>query len=417
MRGASEVLAKRGFAVDELLPPQQAVIAFLARVAVRAGEQELIPIEAAAGRFLATDVHADRDYPAIARSAMDGFAVRSSDGAIELRVTGEVQMGALWQGEICAGQTVRIPTGGALPAGADAVIPREEVADRGTTIVPTIHAAPGDCLTQAGADMRAGEKMLLQGRRIGAAEIAVLATLGYATVPVYRRPRVAVLSSGDELVEVGAAPGPAQVRDSNRYAISASLRARGAEVIAVPNVPDVPGALQKALEHALPDCDAIVLTGGSSVGEKDLTPAAIAACGEPGVVVHGLRVKPGKPTVLGAVGTKPVIGLPGNPTSALIILEAVAGPIVAALTGSTQRPFAIQAIAAEPISGRAGWTHFVPVSLRDDGQGYHARPLPIRSSFASLPARADGFIILDENAAEIAPGMPVRVHPLTEGLS
>ena len=406
-----------GFNPADLLPPQQAVISFLARAALAKPRSQRVALAQSFGRILAADAHADRAYPAVARSTMDGFALRSADVPGTLQICGTVLMGEMWSGTIGPGQAVQIPTGGALPAGADAVVPIEDAGVRGSGVTIAQSVQPHDCITQAGDDMRAGEVLLSAGRRIGPAEAAVLATIGWAEVPVYRRPVIAVLSSGDELVGAGDAAGPAQVRDSNRYAVAASLEASGAQTIAFPPVPDEPGMLEEALAQALDAADAVFLTGGSSVGERDRTPQAIGALGEPGVIVHGLRVKPGKPTVLASVAGKAVIGLPGNPASALMILEAVMGPVVRSLTGNTRVPLLIEAVLEEDVRGRAGWTWYVPVRLRSDGMRYLAQPLPIRSSSVSLPARAGGFLTMEEAVTDIPRGATVRVQPLTEGLS
>lgn len=406
-----------GFNPADLLPPHQAVIAFLSRVALPQPQREDVPLAQSFGRILATDVSADRAYPAVARSTMDGFAIRAADSPGTLDVRGTVLMGRVWDGTVRAGEAVQIPTGGAVPAGADTVVPVEQTSLDGERVTIAVAVPPRDCITYPGEDMRAGEVLLRAGRRIGAAEAAVLATLGVAEVSVYRRPRIGVISSGDELVGVGGPVEPAQVRDSNRYAVGASLAAAGAQTVSYPTVPDEPGALADALRIAVAESDAVFLTGGSSVGERDHTPRAIASLGEPGVIVHGLRVKPGKPTVLAAIGRKPVIGLPGNPTSALMILEAVMDPVVRALTGNARKPAYLEAVLEETLTGRAGWTWYVPVCLRDDGERYHARPLPVRSSSASLPARADGFVTMEEAVAEITCGATVRVRPLMEGLS
>ncbi|MDP9018244.1 MAG: molybdopterin molybdotransferase MoeA [Candidatus Eremiobacteraeota bacterium] len=417
MRGVNALLPEHGFAVDELMPPAQAVIAYFACVRVRPPGEEPVALEDASGRFLAGDIHAGQNVPALARSTMDGFAVRSEDTPGTLQLGGEVAMGEVWPGTLGRGQALSIPTGGALPTGADAVVPIE-AARVGPESVEIQHAVPvGDCLTQPGDDMRAGEQLLQRGRRIAAAESSVLATLGYHTVNVFRRPKIGVLSSGDELVGLRGETGPAQVRDSNRFAIGAALRARGADVVSFKTVSDAPGALERSLSQALAECDAIVLTGGSSVGHRDMTPRAIASLGDPGIIVHGLRVKPGKPTVLAAIGSKPIIGLPGNPTSALIILEAVVAPIINALTGSAQRKMFVTAVLEEPISGREGWTWYVPVRIHDEGERYRAMPLPIHSFSTSLPARADGFIIMDERTSVIQAGTAVRVQAFSEEVS
>jgi molybdenum cofactor synthesis domain-containing protein len=195
------------------------------------------------------------------------------------------------------------------------------------------------------------------------------------------------------------------VRDSNRWAVAGALQALGASVRHLPTAPDEPGRLEALLKEAVATCDAVALTGGSSVGERDLTPQIVDRLGKPGVLVHGLKVKPGKPTVLAAVEGRPVIGLPGNPASALMIMEAVAAPIVAALTGAMLPSDTVSAQLAAPLSKRLGWTWYVPMRL----EGSVAHPLQIRSGSASLLARASGFAALDESIESLPAGAPVQV--------
>jgi molybdopterin molybdotransferase len=406
-----------GFQIERLLAPAQALAVFSASAQLAAPRVESVALDEAFERVLARPIRADRDYPDSPRSTMDGYAVSASATPGMLRVIGEVVMGAPWGGVLRPGQAVAIPTGGVVPDGADGVVALEDVpVDRGDEIEVSQRIAPGQSITAAGSDMRKGEVVLPVGRRIGAPELGVLATMGVVEVPVFSRPRVALISSGDELVDPGVAPGPGQIRDSNRYAIAASLRAMGADPVPYPIVSDADGALESTLRKALADCDAAVVSGGSSVGRRDHTPDAIAAVGRPGVLVHGLRIRPGKPTVLACIQGKPVVGLPGNPTSALIVLEAVAAPIIAALTGAPPaRAGEIAALSGEPLAGRDSWTFYLPVTLENEGGRLLAHPLPLRSSHVSLPARAAGYITLGERPFHIDAHQPVRVTRFLSG--
>lgn len=387
-----------------------AVATFFRCVTLAAPAVETVSLDAAHGRILAQRIDADRDYPDAPRSAMDGFAVAARSERQRLRIAGEITMGSEWPGSLQPGTALGIPTGGVVPEGADAVVPVEDARVEGGTVAVGA-TEPGENVNPRAHDMRAGEPVLQPGRRIRGPELGVLATLGVAEVPVFRRPVIGVLSSGDELIGVTASPQPGQIRDSNRYAIAGTLLAMGAEVVHLPTVGDEAGALEASLGAGLERCDAIFVTGGSSVGERDRTPGAIAELGKPGVVVHGLRVKPGKPTVLAATRGKPIVGLPGNPTSALMILEAVAAPIVAALTGATfESGPELDAVLEAPVRSRRGWTWYVPVSLRHEGATLAAHPLPLRSSMVSLTARADGYLEIAPQLEELPAGTPVRVR-------
>jgi len=316
---------------------------------------------------------------------------------------------------IAEGSAAAIPTGGVLPKDADAVVPIEEVRVDGNSVIVRGRIAPGENVAERGADMRRGETILPASRRIRAAEIGVLATLGVSAVPVYRRPVIAVFSSGDELIDPSERPRLGQIRDSNRYVVAASLQAMGARPRHYPTLPDEAREFEAALDAALRECDAVVVTGGSSVGERDRLPRAVTAIADPGIVVHGIRVKPGKPTLFAAHAGKPIIGLPGNPTSALMMLEAVCTPIVAALTGGRVDSPTIDARLAEPLRSRAGWTWYVPVRLQGEGSMPDAHPLALRSFSVSLTARSDGYVIMHENDEEWFSGKSVTVHRYLEG--
>ena len=407
--------AARGFDVARLLAPAQALTAYFAGTAIAPSGIETVPLDDAFGRVLASDAVAREDHPSHARSTMDGYAV-AADGALHWRVVGEVRMGAAAPRAIGPGEALRIPTGGALPAGAQAVIPQENASLERDVLSASEPAKRGDFFTQPGEDIPKGEAVLAAGRRIGAPELGVLATLGFARVDVYRRPRVGIISTGDELVDPAATLQAGQVRDSNRYALAGALRALGAAPFHLPRAVDTPEALRAAVREGLAASDALVLTGGSSVGVRDLVPRIVAELGAPGALVHGIRVKPGKPTLLGAVGSQPIIGLPGNPTSSLMIFEAIVRPIVHALTGEcASPPAALEAVASEAFVGREGWTWYVPARVRLRGATLEAQPLPLRSAHTSLLARAFGYAVVGETPARIEAGDRIAIYRFASG--
>jgi len=406
MRALQSDLQTTGFRNEELLAPEQALTLFFARAQLLERRTEIVPLEAAAGRVLARPAISTADYPAVARSAMDGFAARARETPGTLRIEGEIQMGQTWAGELGTQSAIRIPTGGALPAGADCVVPIED-AKIEDGLVRLAESSPGAHIVPAASDMRAGETVLEEGRRIGGAELGVLAALGIAEVAVYAVPVFGIVSSGDEIVDVRAEPGPAQVRDSNRWALAAALARLGAAAKHYPIAPDGEAEYGRILQTAVAECDGVILTGGSSVGLRDLTPRLVDRCGPPGVIVHGLRVKPGKPALLASAHGKPVIGLPGNPTSALIILEAVVWTIVAQCAGAVPVRPEVQAVLASPVRKRLGWTQYVPVRLEETGGLCKAFPLDMHSASVSLLARASGFLTLGETVESAAAGETV----------
>jgi molybdenum cofactor synthesis domain-containing protein len=410
MRRTQALLPGATFEHKRLLAPRQALSAYQAAVPLGPPGIETVALAAAYGRILAADAVAREEFPPHARSTMDGFAVRSIDGSSPRRIAGEVRMGRAAPGALGEGEAMRIPTGGALPPGADAVVPIEDARETSAGVTFEVMPEAGRCVTPVGSDMRTGEVAIAAGRRIGGPEMGVLATLGQIEVTVYRRPRFAVISTGDELIDAALVPGEGQVRDSNRWAIAGTLTALGADVVQLPNARDDLAELRAVLADGLARADAVILTGGSSVGERDLTPEAIELFEGPGVIVHGLRVKPGKPTLLAAIGTKPVIGLSGNPASSLTILEAVIAPLVRALTGErSRRATFVPAFAAAAFTGQAGWTWYVPAELRRDAGRERAYPLPLRSAHTSLLARASGYVVLTEDRWQIAAGEPLEV--------
>jgi molybdopterin molybdotransferase len=321
-------------------------------------------------RVLAEDIAASSPLPAFPSSAVDGYAVRSTDGGKTLRVVGESAAGRPLAERVGAGTAARILTGGVLPEGADCVVMVEEVTLDGglVTIPPGLH--PGTNFHAVGADLRAGEKVLSAGTQLGAAEIGLAAAIGLPRLPVHRRPRVALMSTGDELVEVGEKAGRGQIHDSNRWALLAALREAGAEVRMLGIAPDEPDALRRLVVQALDQADVLVTSGGVSVGTHDLVKPLLESLGT--VHVGRVKLKPGKPftfATLEGEGRKIAFGLPGFPVSSLVTFEVFVRPALRKMQGfgALDRPSLPVRLAydARPSVDR---TEYQRVTLRREGQ-------------------------------------------------
>jgi molybdopterin molybdotransferase len=314
-----------------------AAAAVLERTPVLPAED--VGLDEAAGRVLAADLVAERELPERPTSAVDGYAVRSSDGGGRLRVIGESAAGRPFDGEVSPGCAVRTLTGGVLPDGTDTVVMVEEVEQGGDWVVVPERVAGGSNFHRPGDDLRRGEVVLRRGQPLGPAELGLVASLGRARVQVHRRPRVALLTTGDELVEVGREPGPGQIPDSNRWALLAALREAGAEVDVLGIGPDEVDALHRLVVAALERNDVLVTSGGVSVGTHDLVKPILASLGE--VHVGRVRIKPGKPFTFATVaGGRAAFGLPGFPVSSLVTFEVFVRPALRRMQGhlSLHRP-------------------------------------------------------------------------------
>jgi molybdopterin molybdotransferase len=385
-------------------------------------ERELVALAAALGRVTAAPVVAEQPLPAFARSTVDGFAVRAADtyGASEglpayLHVAGEVPMGAEPAFDLLPGQAALIHTGGMLPAAADAVVMVEHTQAVGATEVEVLRAvALGENVLKVGEDVMAGQEVIAAGVCLRPAEIGGLAALGVVQVAAARRPRVGILSSGDEIVppEVEAQPG--QVRDVNSYSLSALVEQAGGLAVRYGILPDRAAALRAAAERAMTECDVLVFTAGSSASTRDLTAEVIAQLGSPGVLVHGVNVRPGKPTILAVCNGKPVIGLPGNPVSALVIAGLFLRPVIEKLLGlplGRPRP-TVMAHLAINLPSQAGREDWVAVRLLPGPQGYQAEPIFGKSNLIFNLARADGLVRIPPAATGLAAGEMVIVELL-----
>lgn len=387
---------------------------------------EVIPVEKATGRVLATDIRASLDVPHFTRSYMDGYAVRARDtrGASPtrpafLRIAGTIEMGHEAPGRVGRGEAMRIPTGGMLPPGADAVVMVEHTEEPGDVTVAIGRAAtPGQHVMHRGEDVRRGQIVLRKGRRFRAHDVGALSGVGLSRVRVYRRPRVAVIATGDEIVPPNVRPGPGQVRNVNQYALRAMIEAEGGQPIDLGVLPDRRPVIQRALERALRDADLVLISGGSSVGVKDHTPAVVRAVRGSKILVHGIRLKPGKPTLIARARRKPILGLPGNPTSALVIFELFAVPLLRRLSGEpSAQAFTPRrqrtARLASTVQSQAGREDWIRVALEETPRGDPiAHPVSGGSGEIFSFVRADGMVCVPAKATGLAARTPVQVRLL-----
>jgi putative molybdopterin biosynthesis protein len=382
---------------------------------------ETVALAAALGRVLATDVAADVDAPAFDRANVDGFAVRAADthGATDaaprrLVLNGEViACGHQPALEVAAGTATAIATGGVIPRGADAVVMIEHselIEGAAPTIEIRQPAAAGQFVSYAGSDIARGETVVRKGTLIGAREIGMLAAIGLASVDVVQRPKVAVLSTGDELVQPGEPLRPAGVYDSNAAIIAASVTEAGGEPVAFGAVGDDEPALERALRRALAECDMVVLSGGTSKGAGDLSHRVVSRLGAPGIVVHGVALKPGKPLCLAVAGDKPIAVLPGFPTSAVFTFHAFVVPVIRARAGlPPARADSVEAGVPVRIASELGRQEFVLVSLVAGDDGLLAFPTAKGSGAVTSFSQADGFVEIDALAPALDAGSIARV--------
>jgi putative molybdopterin biosynthesis protein len=423
----SELLAAIGRAARqeqflEVVSAEAAREKFASHLRLAPLSAETVPLAAALGRVLAADLTAPIDVPAFDRSNVDGFAVRAidtlgaTDGApCRLRLNGEVIVcGHAPALEVAPGSATTIATGGMIPRGADAVVMIETTDLVETDPWPTIDgrraAAPGQFISYAGSDMARGEVVLRRATHIGAREIGILAACGIAEIPVVRRPKVAVLSTGDELVAPGAPLRPAGVYDSNGAIIAASVAEAGGEPVPFGAFPDDETTLELAIRTALEACDVVLLSGGTSKGAGDLSHRVVSRLGAPGIVVHGVAIKPGKPLCLAVIGDKPLAVLPGFPTSAIFTFHAFMAPVIRALAGLP--PEAARTVEAEVpvrIASELGRLEFVLVTLAEGRNGPVAFPTAKGSGSVTSFSQADGFLEIDALASALDRGSRVPV--------
>jgi molybdopterin molybdotransferase len=360
----------------------------------------------AGGRVCAEAVVADRDYPAAARSVRDGFAVRSVDTPGRLRITGEARAGAAPWDRVAPGEAVEIMTGASVPAGADAVVMVEHVRRTGESVtVPAVE--PGQFINPQGSEARSGEELLPPGRRIGFAEIAALASAGCAAVRVFDKPRVAILSTGDEVVDVSATPAAHQVRNSNAHSLAAQVRRAGGIAEILPTAPDKHSATQALIERGLAS-DLLLLSGGVSAGRYDIVEDVLGSLNAE-FYFDRVMIQPGQPLVFGRAKEKFFFGLPGNPASTMVTFELFARAALELLAGQTQTALSMPlARLAVDFRHKPGLTRFLPARL--DADGSEVTPVPWRGS-SDIPAlaRSNAFLVADAGRESWRAGDLIRV--------
>ncbi|MCB1021169.1 MAG: molybdopterin molybdotransferase MoeA [Acidobacteria bacterium] len=376
---------------------------------------ETAPLAEAAGRILAEDVRADRDYPPFPRSARDGFAVRAADVAAppaRLCVLGETRAGEPSRFEVGAGEAVEIMTGAPAPAGADAVVMVEYSRREGDDVVLAQSIESGRNIVPQGSEAARGDIVLAKGARLDYPQIALLASVGCVGVPVWRRPQVAILSTGDEVLPIEAAPESFQIRNSNAASLAAQVRRRGGEPLVLPVAPDRLPETRDLIRKGL-QADMLLLSGGVSMGKHDLVETALAELGAE-ILITQVKIQPGKPFVFGLVGDRPVCGLPGNPVSTMVTFELFARPALELLSGvpAPGLPF-VEAPLARPFRHKPVLTRFLPAQLI--GDSFETRVEPIQwqgSGDLAATARANCFLVAPDSRESWEEGERIAVLPL-----
>ena len=405
----------------KLMPPKEALALLMQALPPRKPLSEMVETLLAVRRTSAEEVRSAQALPTFARSSMDGYAVRASDtfGASEgmpgyLALAGEAPMGASPAFALQPWQAAVIHTGGMLPQNADAVVALEQTQVAGSGEIEVMRAvAKGENVVLVGEDVREGQVVIRSGMRIRPVEAGGCMALGITRLRVAVKPKIGIISSGDEVVAPEQRPEPGQVRDVNSYTLAALVSEAGGEPVLFGIVPDELEEIKKRITRALSECQAVVITAGSSASARDMTAEAITAQGLPGVLVHGVAVRPGKPTILAVCDGKPVIGLPGNPVSAAVIAGLFVVPVVRRLLGETvERPTgAYSARLTVNVPSQAGREDWIPVRLsRDkDTSAWQAEPIFSKSNLIFSLAAADGLFCIPLDVTGLQAGEQVEV--------
>lgn len=402
-----------------LVPPDEARATFIDNLPVSVQTESISTYEAL-GRVTAAPLRSPMALPAFPRSTVDGYAVRAADtlGASEslpayLSVVGEVPMGQAATVKVDPGQTVIVHTGGMIPSGADAVVMVERtqrLSDQDIEVLRPV--ADGENIINVGEDILEGDEILPAGHLLRPQDIGGLLAVGLTEVTVARRPRVALIATGDEVIPPSESLGPGQVRDINTYTLSGLVERAGGEPWPLGIIPDRFEALKAAAIRALAEADVVIISAGSSVSVRDITGDVINQLGQPGVLVHGISFRPGKPTILAVCDGKPVVGLPGNPVSAMVVFELLVTPMLWRWQGLTHPPEARTAKArlARNVASVAGREDRVQVRLEQRDDGLWADPVFGKSNLIFTLVKADGMIKVPLDKTGLSAGELVEVR-------
>lgn len=384
---------------------------------------ETIPLLDCGRRVLGRDITASADIPGFDRAVMDGFAVQAAStfGASEgspayFNRVGEVAMGEAPSLAIGPGQAAAVATGGMLPRGADSVVVKEQVRLIDDTLMEVYKpVAPGANMVAADEDFKQGRTVLTAGTMLRAQEIGLLAAMGQTKVPVFQKPRIGIISSGDEIVPADTTPGPGFIRDANTYSLAALTSDAGGLPVPLGISPDDYDALYQKTTAACRECDLILLSGGSSVGSRDFTLDVISALPDSEVLTHGIAIRPGKPTILADVGGKPLWGLPGQVTSAMIVFTVIVKPFLRRIAGLSdpagrEQPL-LPAVAGRNIPSANGRTDYIRVSLTETDGQLVANPVFGKSGLFNSMTGADGLVKIDADTEGLDRGAPVAIIP------
>ncbi|MBW2019941.1 MAG: molybdopterin molybdotransferase MoeA [Deltaproteobacteria bacterium] len=383
--------------------------------------EEVLPIDQCVGRILSQDIVSKINLPGFTRATMDGYAVqaRSTFGASEsmpalFTIVGAVEMGQVPTVSVKDGEAVRIATGGMLPNGADSVVMVEHTqAIDEYTLEVFKSVAPLQHVIEIGEDIRKGEKILSKGSRIRPQEMGVLAALGQARIPVFRQPVIAIISSGDEVVPIGEAPSLSQVRDVNAYTLTGLVRASGGIPVYLGIAKDNFEELNGLCRRALAEADMVLISGGSSVGSRDFTVEVVQALPDAEILVHGVSISPGKPTILARSEQKAIWGLPGQVASAMVVFHVMVRPMLERIGGVSEDRLAgaqeVAAVLSRNLASVQGREDYVRVKLVHQGNQVYAEPILGKSGLIHTMVKADGLIRIDMNSEGLEKGTPVKV--------